>query len=175
LIRVLPDGFTPLFRPAAALPGPLLMPLSAGLPVALPVVVPVVGEPIVVPVAAAPPVAELPAVPPPVDCANAQVPVKASAVASPNAASFMVAPFSCCIEANEVHARCVPDHRSRFVAVPIKIFAGEIESNPSLGALWQRYVSPSGLKIAGVSPDPNCGFFIRWRGEASCSFARHPA
>ena len=41
LIWVLPDGFSPLFRPAAALPALLLMPVPAGLLVALPVVVPV--------------------------------------------------------------------------------------------------------------------------------------
>ena len=67
LIWVLPDGFSPLFRPAAALPALLLMPVPAGLLVALPVVVPVVGDPVVVPLVAAPPVAELP----PVDCASA--------------------------------------------------------------------------------------------------------
>jgi hypothetical protein len=64
---VFPDGFTPLFRAAAALPALLVMPVSAGLPVALPVVVPVVEDPVVVPPVAAPPVAELP----PVDCASA--------------------------------------------------------------------------------------------------------
>jgi len=90
LIWVLPDGFSPLFRPAAALPGPLLMPV---LPVALPVVVPVVGGAVIAPLVVAPPVAELPAVPPPADCANAYVPAKTSAVANPNVASFMIAPF----------------------------------------------------------------------------------
>jgi hypothetical protein len=90
LIWVLPDGFSALFRPAAALPGPLLMPV---LPVALPVVVPVAGDPVVVPLAAVPPVAELPPVAPPVDCANAEVPVKISAVAKPNVVSFMIDPF----------------------------------------------------------------------------------
>lgn len=72
---VFPDGFTPLFRAAAALPALLVMPVSAGLPVALPVVVPpdvvpLVEDPVVVPPVAAPPVAELP-VEPPVDCASA--------------------------------------------------------------------------------------------------------
>ena len=46
LIWVLPDGFSPLFRPAAALPALLLMPVP---PVALPVVVPVVGDPVAAP------------------------------------------------------------------------------------------------------------------------------
>jgi hypothetical protein len=93
---VFPDGFSPLFRPAAALPGLLFMPVSAGLPVALPVVVPLVEDPVVVPPVAAPPVAELPPAEPPLDpldCASAQVPVNASAVANPNVASFMIAPF----------------------------------------------------------------------------------
>jgi hypothetical protein len=95
LISVFPDGFSPLFRPAAALPALLVMPVSA-VPVALPVVVPVVGDPVVVPLVAAPPVAELPPAEPPLDpldCASAQVPVNASAVANPNVASFMIAPF----------------------------------------------------------------------------------
>lgn len=98
LRSVFPDGFAALFRPAAALPALLVMPVSAGLPVALPVVVPpdvvpLVEGPVVVPLVAAPPVAELPPVEPPVDCASAQVPVNASAVANPNVASFMIAPF----------------------------------------------------------------------------------
>jgi hypothetical protein len=97
LIRLFPDGFAALFRPAAALPALLVMPVSAGLPVALPVVVPLVvppvEDPVAVPLVAAPPVAELPPVEPPVDCASAQVPANASAVANPNAASFMIAPF----------------------------------------------------------------------------------
>ena len=70
LIWVLPVGFSPLFRPAAALPALLLMPVPAGLPVALPVVVPVVGDPVAAPLVAAP-VAELPPVAPLVDCASA--------------------------------------------------------------------------------------------------------
>jgi hypothetical protein len=93
LSRLFPDGFAALFRPAAALPALLVMPVSAGLPVALPVVVPLVEDPVVVPPVAAPPVAELPPAEPPQDCASAQVPVNASAVANPNAASFMIAPF----------------------------------------------------------------------------------
>jgi hypothetical protein len=96
LISVVPDGFSPLFRPAAALPALLVMPVSAVPPTALPVVVPLVEDPVVVPLVAAPPVAELPPAEPPLDpldCASAQVPVNASAVANPNVASFMIAPF----------------------------------------------------------------------------------
>ncbi|WP_334516492.1 hypothetical protein [Bradyrhizobium sp. AZCC 1693] len=91
--RLFPDGFSPLFRPAAALPALLVMPVSALPVVALPVVVPLVEGPVVVLLVAAPPVAELPPAEPPVDCASAQVPVNASAVANPNVASFMIAPF----------------------------------------------------------------------------------
>jgi hypothetical protein len=68
LISVLPDGFSLLFAPAAALPALLDMPELV--PVALPVVVPVEGDPVAVPLAAAPPVAEPPAEPAP-DCASA--------------------------------------------------------------------------------------------------------
>ena len=93
LRSVFPDGFSPLFRAASALPALLLTPVSAVPPVALPVVVPLVGDPVAVPLVAAPPVAELPPAEPPVDCASAQVPVNASAVANPNVASFMIAPF----------------------------------------------------------------------------------
>jgi hypothetical protein len=90
---VLPDGFAPLFRAAAALPALLLTPVSAVPPVALPDVVPVVEDPVVVLLVAAPPVAELPPVDPPLDCASAKLPVKTTAVANPNVASFMMAPF----------------------------------------------------------------------------------
>lgn len=97
LRSVFPDGFSPLFRPAAALPALLLMPVPGSvpvaLPVALPVVVPPVEDPVVAPLVAAPPVAELPPVEPPVDCASAQVPVNANAVANAKVASFMIAPF----------------------------------------------------------------------------------
>jgi hypothetical protein len=104
LINVFPDGFRPLFAPAAELPALLDMPEAPELvPAALPDVVPVA-----VPLAAAPPVVELPLAEPPLDCANAEAPVKASAVASPNVASFMVAPCCCCILANEVRQYCVP-------------------------------------------------------------------
>jgi hypothetical protein len=68
---VFPDGFTPLFRAAAALPALLFMPVSAAPPVALPVVVPPMEDPVVVPLVAAPPVAALPPVEPPLDCASA--------------------------------------------------------------------------------------------------------
>ena len=71
LRSVFPDGFAALFRPAAALPALLFMPVSAGLPVAVPVVVPLVEDPVAVPLVAAPPVAELPPGEPPVDCASA--------------------------------------------------------------------------------------------------------
>ena len=78
LIRVFPDGFSPLFCPAAALPALLVMPVPAAPPVALPVVVPpvpvvvpLVEGPVVAPLVAAPPVPELPLVEPPLDCASA--------------------------------------------------------------------------------------------------------
>jgi len=72
LMRVFPDGFNPLFCPAAALPALLVMPV----PVALPDVVPPVEDPVVVPLVAAPPVAappvaELPLAEPLLDCASA--------------------------------------------------------------------------------------------------------
>jgi len=71
LRSVFPDGFNPLFWPAAALPALLVMPVPGLVPVALPVVVPVVEDPVVVLLVAAPPVAELPLAEPPVDCASA--------------------------------------------------------------------------------------------------------
>jgi hypothetical protein len=71
LMRVFPDGFNPLFCPAAALPALLVMPVPAAPPVALPDVVPVVEDPVVVPLVAAPPVAELPPTVPLLDCASA--------------------------------------------------------------------------------------------------------
>src|SRR5215207_9703674 len=92
LRSVFPDGFTPLFRPAAALPALLVTPVSAVPPVALPVVVPVVEDPVVV-LMVAPPAPVLPPAELPVDCASAKLPVKTSAVANPNVASFMMAPF----------------------------------------------------------------------------------
>ena len=76
LIRVFPDGFSPLFCPAAALPALLVMPVPVAAPVALPDVVPPVEDPVVVPLVAAPPVAappvaELPLAEPLLDCASA--------------------------------------------------------------------------------------------------------
>jgi hypothetical protein len=118
LIRLFPEGFSPLACPAAALPALLAVPVPVVPPVAFPLVVPPVGDPVVVPLVAAPPVVELPPAAPPVDCASAQVPVSASAVASPNVASFMVAPFSWCVMGNELRRRCVPGCRSQFVAIP---------------------------------------------------------
>jgi hypothetical protein len=114
LISVFPDGLSPLFAPAAALPALLDIPVLGFVPVALPDVVPVAGDPVVVPLVAAPPVAELPLAVPPLDCANAKPLVKASAVASPNVASFMIAPSCCCIMANGVAntAFLLADHSS---------------------------------------------------------------
>jgi hypothetical protein len=71
LISVLPDGFSPLLAPAAALPALLDMPVLGLVPIALPDVVPVVEDPAIVPLVAAPPVAELPLAEPPLDCASA--------------------------------------------------------------------------------------------------------
>jgi hypothetical protein len=85
---VVPDGFSPLARPAAALPASFDMPLF-GTPAELPVVVPPTEDPAVVPVAAAEP----PPVEVPPDCASANVPVSASAIANPIVASFMIAPL----------------------------------------------------------------------------------
>jgi hypothetical protein len=48
--------------------------------------------------------------------------VKTSAVVNAKVASFMIAPFSCCIMANEVRHPCVPACPSQFVAVPMKVF-----------------------------------------------------
>ena len=113
MIWVLPDGFSPLARPAAALPASFDMPLF-GAPVELPVVVPLTEDPAVVPVAAAPPAAEPPPAEPLPDCASAKLPVKTSAVANPNAASFMIAPSCCCIMANGIAntAFLLTDHSS---------------------------------------------------------------
>ena len=68
---VFPDGFSPLFCPAAALPALLVTPVLGFVPVALPDVVPVAEDPVVVPLVAAPPVAELPLAEPLLDCASA--------------------------------------------------------------------------------------------------------
>ncbi|OCK55206.1 hypothetical protein LMTR3_10225 [Bradyrhizobium sp. LMTR 3] len=87
LMWVFPDGFTGLFRPAAALPASLLMPVVELPPVPLPAVVPLVEDP------AAPPAAPLPPAPLPPACARAKVFVNASVMANPIVASFMIAPF----------------------------------------------------------------------------------
>src|SRR5271170_2638836 len=81
LMAGFPDGFRPLFAPAAALPA--LLPV-----VELPVVVPFVEEPAVVPVAADPPAAELPPAAP-LLCANANVLLSARAAANPIVTSLM--------------------------------------------------------------------------------------
>lgn len=87
LILVLPEGFSPLARPAAALPASFDMPLL-GAVVELPVVVPLGEDPV-----AAPPVADpLPLEVPP-DCARAKPPVSVSVAAKANVASFMIDPF----------------------------------------------------------------------------------
>ena len=59
LISVFPDGLSPLFAPAAALPALLDIPVLGFVPIALPDVVPVAGDPVVVPLVAAPPVPEM--------------------------------------------------------------------------------------------------------------------
>ena len=71
LISVFPDGFRPLFAPAAALPALLDIPVPGFVPMALPVVVPVAGDPVVAPLVAALPAAELPPAEPAPDCASA--------------------------------------------------------------------------------------------------------
>ena len=92
MIWVFPDGFAGLFRPAAALPASLLMPVVELPPVPFPAAVPLVEDP-AAPPAAAPPVPELPPAPLPPACARAKVFVDASAIANPIVASFMIAPF----------------------------------------------------------------------------------
>ena len=71
LMRVFPDGFNPLFCPAAALPALLVMPVPVAAPMVLPDVIPVVEDPVVGLLVAAPHVAELPLAEPPLDCASA--------------------------------------------------------------------------------------------------------
>jgi len=79
LIRLFPEGFEPLFAPAAALPA-----LVFGLLVVeLPVVVPFADDPVVVPLAACPPAPELPPAEPLPLCASANVLESASATAKP--------------------------------------------------------------------------------------------
>jgi hypothetical protein len=87
LIRLFPDGFRPLFAPAAALPAPLLRPPLAPF-VEVPVV-PLFVDPVVVPLAADAPAAELPLAPLPL-CASANVLESASAAASPIHINLMV-------------------------------------------------------------------------------------
>ena len=86
LIRLFPDGFRPLFAPAAALPAPLL-PLAPF--VEVPVVPPFV-DPVVVPLAAGAPAAELPLAEPLPLCASANVLESASAAATPIHINLMV-------------------------------------------------------------------------------------
>jgi hypothetical protein len=87
LILVLPEGFSPLARPAAALPASFDMPLL-GAVVELPVVVPLGEDPAVVPPVPDP----LPLEVPP-DCAKAKPPGSVSVAAKANVASFMIDPF----------------------------------------------------------------------------------
>jgi hypothetical protein len=81
LMPLLPDGFSVLFAPAAALPAPVL-----GVPAApvVPLVVPVVGDP-----AAGAPVEPAPGEPVPL-CASANVLVSVSAAANAMLVSLMV-------------------------------------------------------------------------------------
>jgi hypothetical protein len=86
LIRLLPDGFTALLAPAAALPAPVLMPLLVEVPVVTPGLV--VG-----PVAAPPVVVLLPVELVPV-CASANVLANVSAAAKPRLVNLMMS-FPC--------------------------------------------------------------------------------
>ena len=145
LISAFPDGFTPLFRAAAALPALLVMPVSAVPPVALPDVVPPVEDPVVVPLVAAPPVAELPPVEPPLDCASAQVPVNASAVANPNVAIFMMLLLLFLlrnVQTRSASGAFPPaDHSS---LLSIKIFtATHVESQWCFCGIASRYFEPN--------------------------------
>jgi hypothetical protein len=117
---VFPDGFTALFRAAAALPALLGTPVLEVLPAALPVVVPPVEDPAVAPPVAAPPVPELPPAEPPLDCASAKLLVSASAVANPNVASFMIAPFLVASWRNTTRSHAFLSGQSQIVAVPWK-------------------------------------------------------
>jgi hypothetical protein len=100
-MKLFPEGFRPLFAPAAALPA--LVPIPPL--VALPVVVPFVEE--VVPVAADPPAAGLPPAELPV-CANAKSQVSASAAANPMVLSFMVDSIAAADEGQTVGRAYVP-------------------------------------------------------------------
>jgi len=88
-MRLFPDGFKPLFAPAAALPALVFGLMPVEVPDAVPVVVPPTDDPVVVPLVADPAAAELPAEPLPL-CANATVLESASAAASPMLVSFMM-------------------------------------------------------------------------------------
>jgi hypothetical protein len=143
---VFPDGFTPLFRAAAALPASLLMPVVELPPVPLPVVVPPVEEPAVAPLVAAPPVPELPPAEPPLDCARARELVKTSAVANPNVASFMIAPFSFCVTAQHDALACVPawsitDRCCSPKRIPRAKFAADMPRKERKTVIAIRYVS----------------------------------
>jgi hypothetical protein len=85
LIALFPDGFRPLFAPAAALPAPVLTPPFAAVPL---------EDPVVVPIVAGAPVVELaPAEPVPL-CASANVLVSVSAAANARLVSLMgILPF----------------------------------------------------------------------------------
>ena len=76
----MPDGFKPLFAPAAALPALVFMPVPVEVPREAPVVVPLVADP----PAAAPPAEPVPL------WAKATVLESASAAASPMLVNFMM-------------------------------------------------------------------------------------
>jgi hypothetical protein len=106
LMKLLPEGFSTLLAPAAALPA-----LLPRFPPALPVVVPLAaGAP--APLAAGAPAVELPAAVPLPLWANAIVLECASAVANPIAVSFIAASFH----------RSRPDKAVTRLHVPIPIF-----------------------------------------------------
>jgi hypothetical protein len=86
LMKLLPDGFTLLLAPAAALPAPLLRPPLVPV-VALPVV-PLLVDPV-----AAPPAPVLPPAAPPPLCANASVLERVIAAATAMLMNFMMSSF----------------------------------------------------------------------------------
>jgi hypothetical protein len=92
LMAGFPDGFRPLFAPAAALPALLPVPPVVEVPV---VVVPFMEEPVVVPLAADPPAAELPPAAPLLLWANANVLLSARAAANPIVTSLMFSVLFC--------------------------------------------------------------------------------
>jgi hypothetical protein len=89
LIRLFPDGFKPLFAPAAALPALPFRPVPVEVPDDVPLVVPLRDDPVVIPLVADPPAAEPPAEPVPL-CAKAKLLESASAAANPMLVSFMM-------------------------------------------------------------------------------------